>query len=329
MEENMKNILIIMPNFYSYSEAIGSEFQRRGFKVTLFYEQPHPIKYLILRKLEGILHTKMVYELFLYSMYRKIKKQGVLFDFLLVIRGNILNERFLDKVAKHCLTDNANKVYYTWDSFKFLNHRGTLGDYFDKKFSFDLDDVETNNKWEFLPLFYTEQYDIDKKKNMYPYEYDLSCIAGFNEYRYEMLCDIQRNNPNLNMKVCLYISKELYDIKKKNSPTFKSINQEWLIFDYLSSEEVSDINLKSKAILDITDQNQAGLSMRTIESVGLKRKIVTNNANVMKYDIRENVFVITKENIIIPQIWIDKMFIMSDENRRNYSLSEWVNKIIS
>ena len=134
----MRNILIIMPEFYTYYEAILGEFQRRGFKVFLFYEQPPTMKYLILRKLERLLHTRRVYDLFLNSLYRRIKKEGVIFDYFLVIRGNILNERFLDNVSKHLLSENAKKVYYTWDSFKFLDHQGALGNYFDKKFSFCL-----------------------------------------------------------------------------------------------------------------------------------------------------------------------------------------------
>lgn len=318
-----------MPDFYHYPKAITREFQNKGFNVYLFYEQPPTMQYLILRKLEKILHTRRVYDLFLNSLYRKINKIGVKFDYFLVIRGNILNGRFLDKVFKHSLSGNAGKVYYTWDSFKFLDHKGTLGDFFDKKLSFDLNDVEIDKKWKLLPLFYTEQFDVDKKGATLTNKYDLSCIAGFNEYRYKMLCDIQRNNPNLRLKICLYLSKDLFETKRKINPAFNDINKDWLIFESLKPDEVANINLESKAILDITAQEQSGLSMRTIESVGLKKKIVTNNACVMNYDIRDNVFLISDDNLNIPQEWIDKEFNMLDVNRKNYSLSEWVDKILS
>ena len=325
----MKKVLIIMHDFYSYAEAIKQGFLDKGYDVDLYFEQPSAIKYLILRKCERIFKTQWGYNMFLSYLYNKIKKSKKKYDLLLVIRGNILNEKFINNVKGSFLKDNAKKVYYTWDSFEFLNHKGKLGTFFDKKFSFDPKDVKTDSSWNLLPLFYAKNFDAELKKSCVEKEFDVSCIAGFNEVRYDLLSKIQEANPFLNIKVNLYINRKLFDLKAKLTPSFNDINKDWLIFDYLSHKEVAETYLKSKAILDITDEKQSGLSMRSIESVGLMRKLVTNNPYIKEFNIYRNVHLIDKDNLLIPKEWLNSDFEMLPEERVKYSLDGWINQLIS
>lgn len=324
----MKNALIIMPDFYGYTKKIRAEFHNKGYDVDIFYEEPPTITYLILRKIERILRTRFVYSFFLNSLYRRIYRTRKKYDFFLVIRGNILNEHFIKKVNNYCMNECAKKVYYTWDSFRFLDHHGALGDLFDVKFSFDLEDVKTDPSWKLLPLFYTEDFNVDCIKHAFAREYDLSCIACFKEERYKVLERIRQANPTLNLKICLYISKSLYNIKARINPFFREVNRDWLIFNPLSSDEVADINLRSKAILDITTHGQSGLSMRTIEAVGLRRKVVTTNSSVLEYNISENAYCIKDGNFLIDQEWLDADFCIDDSTRNRYSLENWVDIIL-
>ncbi len=324
----MKNALIIMPDFYGYAKNIRAEFHNQGYEVDLFYEEPPTIVFLTLRKIERIFKTRFVYQFFLNSLYRRIHQTGKKYDFFLVIRGNILNEGFIEKVSNNCMKDCAKRVYYTWDSFRFLDHHGALGDFFDAKYSFDSEDVKNNSSWTLLPLFYTADFDVDRIKQIPEKVYDLSCIACFNEERYKILEKIRQANPTLNLKICLYISKDLYDVKIKINPFFKKINTEWLIFNFLDTKEVADINLKSKAILDITANSQSGLSMRTVESVGLRRKLITTNPSVLEYNISENAVCMFNDNYIIDKEWLDADFRIDDTIRAEYSLGNWVNIIL-
>ena len=328
MDKSMKNVLIIMPNFYSYAGAIQQEFENKGYNVDLFYEQPPVITYLTMRKIEKLTKSRFIYNCFLFDLYRKIKKTGRNYDYFLVIRGNILSKNFIKRVLANFLNKDAKTVYYTWDSFENLDHKGKLGDEFDNRFSFDSQDVENNVKWKLLPLFYTKYYDEDLLPKVAGIKYDLSCIAGFNEERYNILCKLQRINPTLTIKVCLYLSKDLYDMKVKIDPFYKTINKDWIIFEYLSPNEVSEINLRSKALLDITNAKQSGLSMRIIESIGLRRKIVTTNPHIKQYNFSNNALFINKESMFISEEWLNLKYSLKEEERRKYSLKEWINQLI-
>ena len=324
----MKNVLIIMPNFYSYADAIKQELKNKGYNVDLFYEQPPVISYLTMRKIEKLTRSRFIYNFFLSTLYRKIKKTGRKYDCFLVIRGNILSKYFIKKVFMNFMNKDAKKVYYTWDSFENLDHKGKLGDEFDERFSFDSQDVAKNITWTLLPLFYTKYFDEDLLPKVYEKTYDLSCIAGFNEDRYNTLCKLQRINPTLTIKVCLYLSKDLYDMKVKYDPFYRTINKDWIIFEYLSPNEVSEITLRSKALLDITNAKQSGLSMRIIESIGLRRKIVTTNPYIKQYNFSNNALLINKESMIIPDEWLNLKYSLKEEDRLKYSLKEWINQLI-
>ena len=67
--------------------------------------------------------------------------------------------------------------------------------------------------------------------------------------------------------------KDFRELKKKNIITLEKI----------SSEEVSNIYGKSKIIIDIQHPLQSGLTMRTIEVLGLKKKMITTNEGIKKY----------------------------------------------
>ena len=55
----------------------------------------------------------------------------------------------------------------------------------------------------------------------------------------------------------------------------------------------------SKAILDLVQSGQSGLSLRVLESVFLRKKLVTGNTRVKEYDLYrpENIYVLQNNNI--------------------------------
>lgn len=79
----------------------------------LFYEQPPVISYLTMRKIEKLTRSRFIYNFFLSTLYRKIKKTGRKYDCFLVIRGNILSIYFIKKVFMNFMNKDAKKVYYT------------------------------------------------------------------------------------------------------------------------------------------------------------------------------------------------------------------------
>lgn len=73
----------------------------------------------------------------------------------------------------------------------------------------------------------------------------------------------------------LFLIKKLFC----NSSTKHKIN-----FESLPSAKVVDAILSSAVVIDIHHPSQHGLTMRTIEAVGLNKKIITTNADIKKYN---------------------------------------------
>lgn len=328
----MKNILMIMPQFYTYSEELKAELEKRGYVVDLFYEEPPRLLFLILRRLSDCLKSDFMYKCFSYFLYRKILRKRHRYSFFFVIRGNILTRAFVQKVKNNLLLPNARDVYYTWDSLTYLEHKGDLAKSFSYKYSFDSRDIANKKDWNLLPLFYTNSFDRDQIERNNEIKYDVTCIASLNAQRYKMLKEIVAANPNLRFNIRLYIDKKLYEYKKKTSEAFHQLDMSWVTFDLLSPIEVAIQNLQSRVVLDCTDSCQCGLSMRTVESIGLKKKLVTNNPYVKKYDFWNdgNVFYIDAANncLNISTEWLQMEYNPNENVRKRYSLQHWLDVIM-
>jgi len=98
----------------------------------------------------------------------------------------------------------------------------------------------------------------------------------------------------------------------------------------MNKEEILNIISKSKTVLDIQHPDQSGLTMRTIEMLGAKRKLITTNSNIRNYDFyrKKNIYIIDRDN---PKL--DKSFFQSNYKNlskdvyQKYSLENWLKTI--
>jgi len=330
IKNSNKNALIILPRFYSYAKTIKDAFERKGYSVTLFYEEPPRIKFLTMRKLQKVFHTDTFYKKFNDKLYKKITKEKKRFDLLFVIRGNVLKQSFIERISNTLLNDGATKVYYTWDSLGNLHHKGDLANAFDKKYSFDRIDVTNKEGWNFLPLFYFDSFNEDVR-SLDNCEYDATCICSLNKYRYQTVSDIKDANPNLNIYAKFQIGRFLFLVKRLTDPFFRKVKKQDVIYKPIPAVAVRELYDKSKAVLDVTHENQKGLSMRTIESIGMNKKIITNNQDVKNYDFftPSNVFVYSKDNLKLDQDWLEEENFYPKNIHDKYSIDHWVTTIIS
>lgn len=95
-------------------------------------------------------------------------------------------------------------------------------------------------------------------------------------------------------------------------------------------ETVANIMHRSKAILDIQHPAQTGLTMRTIETLGIGRKLITTNTDIVNYDFynEENILVIDRTNPVIPNSFIEhNAKEVSQQIYQKYSLNGWIEEI--
>lgn len=68
--------------------------------------------------------------------------------------------------------------------------------------------------------------------------------------------------------------------------------------DYVSYEDNIRLSLSSKCILELTQENQSGMTLRCLEALLLKKKLLTDNADIVKADFYNpyNIFILGRDD---------------------------------
>lgn len=94
--------------------------------------------------------------------------------------------------------------------------------------------------------------------------------------------------------------------------------------DYL--DEIS----KCKVIIELNQEKQRGLTVRTLESIILQKKLVTNNKDIINYSFYnpKNIFIITNDNISKLNEFLNVDFEpYSEVICQNYDVTNWLKNI--
>lgn len=98
---------------------------------------------------------------------------------------------------------------------------------------------------------------------------------------------------------------------------------------FLSYRECLEYTVRSRSILDIYNNPNAGFSLRVMEAMFLNKKLITNNNNIYEAEFynESNIFVIRNGNIDEISDFLDKPSIPVDEEvKRTYDFSSWLSR---
>jgi len=321
-----KTVLLLAPKFFDYEIAIKKELENLGAKVFYFDERP---KNDFLTKVFIRLNFRKFIQKQIDEYYKKIievtKNEKI--DYLFLVSPETIN---IDKIKILQHMHKNLKVYtYMWDSIKNKKNAFELIPISDKFFTFDPNDKKLDGKIQFLPLFYIDDY--VKISNAIPeYSYDISFIGTVHSDRYRIVKNIETWAKNSGLKTYFYFyspSKILFFFQKLFQKEFRAINKADISFTSLKKNDVLDIIKKSKCIIDIQHPSQLGLTMRTIEMLGAKRKLITTNQNIIEYDFynSDNIYIVQRDKIIFEKKFFDYSFHeIPKEIYQKYSLSSWL-----
>lgn len=324
----MKKVLFIPIGFYDYDNKIEQEIQNLGYHVTRFT----PIgNYGPVQKL---------YNAFTKGEYLKKKclirqKEALLnttekYDYVFVIVGRQLDPVVLKEFREK--QRDAKFVLYLWDDIERVEGYHENRECYDEIYSFDLRDVEKygeSHGVKHLPLFFTDahEYHGEEKK------YVLNLSGLLHSERLEIWDKIVKDN-HLNVKECY-----LYLMGAKINHFVQAIlpgGNQWMNLKYIHVNgmpfsKMAENSKASKVALDVQFGTQAGLTMRTLESLGANTKLITTNEFVKKYDFYQygNIHVIDRKNPVVPQEFFDTDYNkISEEIVNKYSLKNWVKTML-
>jgi len=320
-----KKILFFSPKFFGYEIKIKDKMIELGAEVHYYDARPDNDFFtkVLIKINKNIIRYKIN------SYYDDIIKceKNTKYDYIFFIVPEAINRSLMERIkAQH---PTSKFILYMWDSFSNMKNILDIKDMFDHISSFDDEDCKKYEGIKFRPLFYADEYK-DVAKNQQSCNYDVGFIGTTHSDRYSVLTKIRSDLVQRNLKVYYYLyfpGKLFFMIRKIVDSSFRGAKMREMQFKPLSSTETREMLGNIGSVIDIHHAKQAGLTMRTIEMIGAKKKLITTNEKIKGYDFysENNIYVLNREQPFIDRTFFQKPWEELDEKIYDrYSLEQWV-----
>lgn len=258
------------------------------------------------------------------------------YDYILVLRGEYSTVDSLKWMRNRF--PRSKMILYMWDGMNKFNTRGieSKWEFFDRVFTFDrVDYLKHKKAISFLPLFYYEDY-LPKKDETIKSEshkYDVAFVGTGHDDRFTIIKSVieQCNQKGMKCFSYFYMPHELvYYYNRFFNHRFKNVTKRDVEFRKMPFNKLYEVYSESQCIVDVENVGQHGLTMRTIEIIGLKKKLITTNKDIVNYDFynENNILVIDREVPKVDFSFFEKPYInLPDDLYRKYSLSNWLTEV--
>jgi len=324
-----KRILFFAPAFFGYELKIKAKMEEMGAVVDFYDERS--VKKAASRALLKISSDIFEYKSKRYYSNIIEKHKNQTYDYIFVVKCDMMTESILQDL--HIAFPKAMFCLYLWDSVKNIKGVTDKFKYFDRVLTFDRQDAVKYPVMKFRPLFYADEFRLELNKDN-DYKYDISFCGTIHSDRYKIIrkiIDYCRQYKLKYFTFCYLQSKFIYHFYKITKPEFSKTKESDFSFAKMSSRNISDVVKKSRVILDVQHPNQMGLTMRTIEMLGMNKKLITTNPEIKKYDFYNpnNILVVDRKNIQIPHTFFkSKYTALSDDIFEKYSIESWIKDIL-
>lgn len=322
--------LLIMPNFFNYPKEVSKELVKMGYEVDCFDDRPSTsgiIKAIIRVK-------KDLINIYIKSYFEKIMKivKSKKYDVFFLISGQSLSfdEKMIGRIRES--QPQARFLLYQWDAVENFPAIEKVQKFFDKCYSFDKKDVENNPKLKFLPLFYIRRYEEIGRNQIIDYKYDFSFVGTAHPKKYKFINQMTEQLSRVYPRQFIYFffpSRIVYFYRKIVNKELRNAKYSEFHYTPLNGQELDEIITNSKCILDSAQAGQSGLTIRVIESLGAKRKLITTNTDIVNYDFykEENIYLYEGAFYYNSTFFNNPYVDLEEEIYKKYSLNSWLNEI--
>lgn len=311
---NPRKITIIYPFAYGYIDLVVKELKSHSnitvteIKTdTIKYQYPNPFAktWNGITKLFG---KNIKKEYFRNQILGQVREKQ---DITFIIRPDLFDVSLLEKLKKK----TENFIAYYYDSCKKYPKQVDLIPFFDEIYSYENEDIEKYNFIETSNFIYDESIVTEDIR------YDI-----FNISSYDSRIDEINRIANALSDAGLKIYFILFYFKKLSFPNLISVTE------YLSLKETKKLISESRSMLDVQRIDQNGLSFRTFESLGYRKKLITTNKMVREYDFYHpnNILVINSNKIDTDEIknFLKLAYVeISQDILKKYNLKSFTEKI--
>jgi hypothetical protein len=317
-----KSVLFIGPQTFGYEIEIMNEMRRQGADVDFLPDRPFKSPFM-----KAVIRVRREWVLPLADRFvmNAVEAFGrASYDLIFVIGGEGLSVRSLPWLRTSFPT--ATFVLYLWDSLKNKRLLYRNLPFFDRCVTFDPKDAKVFGM-KFRPLFYSPGF--VREANVCS-QYHLSFIGTAHSDRYKIVSNLLSILPeNIKFYRYLYLQAPwMYWIHKLGNSAYRGASIDEFCFSPMKKADVQSIFFDSLSVLDIEHPSQLGLTMRTFETLGACKKLITTNENIRETDFynENNILVIDRFNIEkIPESFFNTPYIpLSEDIYKKYSISKWL-----
>jgi hypothetical protein len=318
-----KRVLLIAPKYFGYEREIIKEIENKGGDVTFV---PENLEYFSTYHRMIYVYFKSHIEKDRINYYKKrIGLHNGKVDYVLIIRGSSVNEDVVQLIKQY--NPDAKLIIYNWDSTDLNPNIVKIYMHFDRVLTFDNHDA-TKYGWIYRPLFFIN----DASTNLI---HDICFIGSLHSERGVLYRKLKEISINEHIDGIFYLyTKKFYYFKQKyinRNPEYIVTDKKDINFRPLSLQETNKLYSSSKVVIDYTHPKQCGLTMRTIESLGHRCKLITNNKHIQDevFFDPQNVLIYQGVDISIPKDFLQTEYKdISDEIVDKYSLEYWVREVL-
>lgn len=326
-----KKILFIAARFFGYETEIKLKLEELGAYVD-FYDQ-RPSNSFFVKSLIRI--NKRFLSRTIGSYYEAISRatETIEYDYVLFISPEVITKKaFLGLKGAQ---KKAQFIMYMWDSFRNKGKNiDDIREYFDRLLSFDQRDCMIPNlNIQYRPLFFLDDY--KSISNHQDKKYDLLFIGTIHSDRSKLLAKFKDLCAKEGLTYFYYLyfpSRILFYLGLLVDPSLWKYKAKEFKFHSLDKREIVDLMASARAVIDIQHPRQSGLTMRTIEVLGARRKLLTTNQEILKYDFYHpaNIQVVDREHLNVDLSFLGMDFVPVEETvYQRYSIQGWINEVFS
>lgn len=315
-------ILYAAPNYYGFNDVVFAGFQNFAnghvshliingdFKYRNFGERVENFfsKVLLNRNLKKIRGRQRLSE-----SIKALELQ----DLIVVNRHDMFTPEQISLLRSKA----SRMVAVLWDSIDKIPQQTNYLEYFDNVFSFDRLDCESfgfrkiNNFYFAKKEFHTSSFDVGFLGS---FDSRFPDLLKFRDY-------FENNNVSLKARIFDHHPEKL-KITAAERGRFMFSSK---IIPFSTSFNFYN---ECSIILDLGHPHQRGLSFRPFEAIGLKKKLITNNPEVLLYDFYDenNIHLVTDMNhISIPKdFFTTKYKDLPEELTEKYYIKHWIENIL-
>ncbi len=322
---NNQRVLFFSQYFFGYENKIKEKMEEMGAVVDMYDERAINSAFdrAVIKFAPNLYKNKT-------SRYFKKILDTIMensYQYILFIDCEMASIEDIEKI-KRCFK-SAKLCLHLWDSLSNLKGVEAKLKMFDYVTTFDKQDSDRLSI-RFRPLFFCDEY--VSKKNTFEHQYDLSFVGTIHSDRLLVISKIMNQITKERFFRYQFLqSKFIYYFYKLTKKEFRGTKISDFYFNKIKSEQIASITEESAAVLDIQHPKQTGLTMRTLEMIGMKKKFITTNENIIYYDFynENNIMVIDRTNPVIDKTFFERDYVeLPSYIYDKYYIDNWIKEVL-